>query len=216
MSNAISVGGIILMGIKSASLTSLVSISVLFMILCCLIELYDDFYSSVVQPSLDFLSVSWKCYSAKGTNSKVRKIISSPHSNDDNHDCRDTKWILRAEVEMVMERLGLSSHPNCDKKLQERFSSHEIANMFNVNEPSLGEVQQAFDLFDENSDGYVDQKDPLLRSAPPPTADRCLSAAPPRLQALAPHSAMSHDRKRTKTLFSFLSQKIMLYIGIGL
>ncbi|WOH10465.1 hypothetical protein DCAR_0729934 [Daucus carota subsp. sativus] len=138
------------MGIKSASLTSLVSISVLFMVLCCLIELYDDFYSSFVQPSLDFLYVTWKCYSAKGTN---------PHSNDDNHDCRDTRWILRAEVEMVMERLGLSSHPNCDKKLQERFSSHEIANMFNVNEPSLGEVQQAFDLFDENSDGYVDQKE---------------------------------------------------------
>ncbi|WOG95416.1 hypothetical protein DCAR_0414734 [Daucus carota subsp. sativus] len=34
-----------------------------------------------------------------------------------------------------------------------------MANMFNVNEPSLGEVQQAFDLFDENSDGYVDQKE---------------------------------------------------------
>ena len=159
MSDPVSVGGIILMGIKSASLTSLVSIGVLFMVLCCLIELYDDFYSSVVQPSLDFLSVRWKCYSAKKTNSQVRKMILNPRSKDEDRDHQDTKWILREEVEMVIKRLGLSWEPNCDMKLPEIFTSHDIANMFNANEPSLGEVKQAFDLFDENSDGYIDQNE---------------------------------------------------------
>lgn len=154
MSNPISVGGIILIGIKSASLASLVSISVLFMVLCCLIELYDDIYLSIVRPLLDFLSVTRKC-SAKSPNSQVKGSITSPQSNHDDQDHRGTRWILKEEVELVMKRLGLSCNPSCDKK--EKFSYHEIANMFNVDEPSLGEVQQAFDLFDENCDGYIDE-----------------------------------------------------------
>lgn len=152
MSDPISVGGIILMGIKSASLTSLVSISVLFMVLCCLIELYDDIYSSIVRPLLEFIFVTRKCSSA---NSQVKGLITSPQSNGDDQDYRNTKWMLREEVEMVMTRLGLACNPSCDKK--GKFCYHEIANMFNVDEPSLGEVQQAFVLFDENHDGFIDE-----------------------------------------------------------
>lgn len=157
MSNPISVGGIILTGIKSASLASLVSISILFMVLCCVIELYDDIYSSILHPSLDFLLVTWKC-SAKSKKSQVRGLsTTSPPANGNNQNYRDTKWMLREEVEMVMERLGLSCNPSCDNKLPETFSYDEVANMFSINEPSLGEVQQAFNMFDKNCDGYIDQ-----------------------------------------------------------
>lgn len=151
------------MGIKSASLTSLVSISVLFMVLCCLIELFDDIYLSIVHRALEVLFVTQKC-SAKSPNSQVKSSITSPQSNDEGQDHRDTKWMLREEVDMVMKRLGLSCNPSCDEK--EKFSYHEIANMFNVNEPSLGEVRQAFDLFDENRDGYIDETelDSVLKS----------------------------------------------------
>ncbi|KAK1363401.1 EF-hand domain-containing protein [Heracleum sosnowskyi] len=100
------------------------------------------------RPTLEFLFVARKC-SAKS------QSFTSPRSNDDDQDHTGTKWLLREEVEMVMKRLGLSCNPSCNKK--DKFSYHEIENMFNVDEPSLGEVRQAFDLFDENCDGYIDE-----------------------------------------------------------
>lgn len=158
MSSSISVGGLILMEIKSASLTSLVSITVFFMVLCWIVELYDDFYSSIVHPILDFIYVTWKSF-APTTNPQVENLIINTKSKYNDHGCRETKSMLREQVEMIMERLGLYCNTNCDQKLQERFSSHDFANMFNVNEPTVGEVQQAFDLFDENSDGYIDESE---------------------------------------------------------
>ncbi|XP_074361485.1 putative calcium-binding protein CML46 [Apium graveolens] len=116
-------------------------------------QLYDDIYSSIVRPALEFFFVTQKC-SAQSPNVK-KPLIASAQSNGDDQDYRNTKWMLREEVEMVMKRLGLSCNPSCEKK--DKFSYNEIANMFNVDEPSLGEVQQAFVLFDENHDGFIDE-----------------------------------------------------------
>ncbi|KAK9278798.1 hypothetical protein L1049_028377 [Liquidambar formosana] len=57
-----------------------------------------------------------------------------------------------------MEKLGISCDPNGDK-LQERLGSNEVANLFEEEEPSLEEVKEAFEIFDENSDGFIDAKE---------------------------------------------------------
>lgn len=148
--NPVSVGGLIVMGIKSASLTSLLSIILLCMVLCWVIELHDDFYSSILQPTLDF-------FLYYVTRKRYAKDILTP--SNENYKVDERILMLRGEVELVMERLGVFCNPNGDK-LQERFGWEDIASLFSEKGSSLEEeVKQAFDLFDENNDGYIDEKE---------------------------------------------------------
>ncbi|KAK1383609.1 putative calcium-binding protein CML45 [Heracleum sosnowskyi] len=43
-----------------------------------------------------------------------------------------------------------------DLNLQKRFSSDEFSHMFEEKEASLDEVKDAFDVFDDNKDGFID------------------------------------------------------------
>ncbi|KAF8051762.1 hypothetical protein N665_1670s0008 [Sinapis alba] len=63
--------------------------------------------------------------------------------------------LCREDVEIVMRSLGLLPDSESDE-LQERYSSKEILSFFEDNEASLEEVKQAFDVFDENRDGFID------------------------------------------------------------
>ncbi|KAG2325245.1 hypothetical protein Bca4012_039734 [Brassica carinata] len=62
------------------------------------------------------------------------------------------------DAEMVMQSLGLFTDSESDG-LQKRYSSEELSNLFEEKEPSLGEVKQAFDVFDDNRDGFLDPID---------------------------------------------------------
>ncbi|KAJ4885390.1 putative calcium-binding protein CML45 [Raphanus sativus] len=62
------------------------------------------------------------------------------------------------DAEMVMQSLGLFTDPEREG-LQKRYSSKELSNLFEDKEPSLEEVKQAFDVFDENRDGFLDPID---------------------------------------------------------
>lgn len=62
-----------------------------------------------------------------------------------------TPMITGQDIELVMEHLGLSS---CDQEPLQVLVN--ITNIFDVNEPSLEEIREAFNLFDENHDGFVD------------------------------------------------------------
>jgi calmodulin len=42
------------------------------------------------------------------------------------------------------------------EELNEKYGSKELCEVFEENEPSLNEVKQAFDVFDENKDGFID------------------------------------------------------------
>ncbi|KAF8107459.1 hypothetical protein N665_0121s0012 [Sinapis alba] len=62
------------------------------------------------------------------------------------------------DAEMVMQSLGLFTDLESDG-LRKRYSSEELLNLFEEKEPSLEEVKQAFDVFDENRDGFLDPID---------------------------------------------------------
>ncbi|XP_009125113.1 probable calcium-binding protein CML46 [Brassica rapa] len=62
------------------------------------------------------------------------------------------------DAEMVMQSLGLFTDQESEG-LQKRYSSEELSNLFEEKEPSLEEVKQAFDVFDENRDGFLDPID---------------------------------------------------------
>ncbi|KAG6742894.1 hypothetical protein POTOM_053835 [Populus tomentosa] len=67
----------------------------------------------------------------------------------------DERSISREDVEMVMENLGLFCSSESEE-LKEWMGSDEISQLFDEKEPSLEEVKEAFNVFDHNSDGFVD------------------------------------------------------------
>lgn len=70
----------------------------------------------------------------------------------------DDEGLCKEEVESVMARLGFFCHPE-DELLQERLGFTDLANLFEVKEPCLDEVKAAFDVFDQNRDGFIDAKE---------------------------------------------------------
>ncbi|CAH2079898.1 unnamed protein product [Thlaspi arvense] len=93
-----------------------------------------------------------QCVSEK--KSKDLEVQSSiKHDDDDVELCSD-------DAEMVMKSLGLLTDPELESEgLKKRYSSEELSNLFEEKEPSLEEVKQAFDVFDENRDGFIDPID---------------------------------------------------------
>nr|KAJ0216667.1 hypothetical protein LSAT_V11C300138620 [Lactuca sativa] len=64
--------------------------------------------------------------------------------------------LRRDEVEMVMNNLGIF---NLGDKIPERLSSNDAFNIFEEENPNLDEVKGAFDVFDENKDGFIDARE---------------------------------------------------------
>ncbi|KAL0908471.1 hypothetical protein M5K25_022967 [Dendrobium thyrsiflorum] len=59
----------------------------------------------------------------------------------------------REDAELVMKNMGLIGE---DEQLKDLMVSEEVASMFEDKEPSLEEVKEAFAVFDENGDGFVE------------------------------------------------------------
>ncbi|XXG70574.1 hypothetical protein AAC387_Pa07g0019 [Persea americana] len=75
--------------------------------------------------------------------------------------CFDEKGdvkMRREDVEMVMANLGFSCDPQGDK-LKEFMDSDDLSVLFDEKEPSLGERKEAFCVFDENRDGFIDPRE---------------------------------------------------------
>ncbi|KAJ4960567.1 hypothetical protein NE237_020477 [Protea cynaroides] len=70
----------------------------------------------------------------------------------------DDEKLHRGEVEMVMEKLGICCDPDGDK-LQEKLGLDELLNLFEEKDPTSEEVKEAFKVFDENRDGYIDAEE---------------------------------------------------------
>ncbi|KAE8718252.1 putative calcium-binding protein CML30 [Hibiscus syriacus] len=67
----------------------------------------------------------------------------------------DELRVHRKDVERLMGNLGIF----CSKEgeeLSESFGFDEISRVFEDEEPSLGELKDAFDVFDVNKDGFID------------------------------------------------------------
>ncbi|KAK6928172.1 EF-hand domain [Dillenia turbinata] len=66
--------------------------------------------------------------------------------------------LQREEMEMLMDRLGIFLDSK-GEKLQQRLNPQTISTLFEEKEPSLEEVNEAFRVFDENKDGFIDAEE---------------------------------------------------------
>lgn len=77
-------------------------------------------------------------------------LVDAPGSRLDHEDREKISW---QEVKMVMQRLGIF----CTSPVSEEMvGAQEIEQVFEEQEPSLGEVKDAFDVFDKDRDGFID------------------------------------------------------------
>ena len=65
--------------------------------------------------------------------------------------------LCKEDVEVVMTRLGIFRNPESEKL--QRLGSDDILSLFEEKEPGLDEVKEAFDVFDENRDGFLDARE---------------------------------------------------------
>ncbi|KAM0936775.1 putative EF-hand domain-containing protein [Dioscorea sansibarensis] len=68
------------------------------------------------------------------------------------------KVISREDVEMVLERMMMMScvGTSSGSQFREYIAFDELVSMFEEKEPSLMEMRDAFGVFDENGDGFID------------------------------------------------------------
>lgn len=81
--------------------------------------------------------------------------LSDTERLDSCHGSRDDGKVERDEVKMVMAKLRFFCSPESEE-LEESYGSSEICGVFEEEEPSLEEVKEAFDVFDENRDGFIE------------------------------------------------------------
>ncbi|KAF8087742.1 hypothetical protein N665_0568s0003 [Sinapis alba] len=86
---------------------------------------------------------------------RVRNQDQSVITNIEEQEEEEDDYLCREDAEIVMRSLGLSPDQESEE-LQERYSSKEMSRLFEEKEASLEEVKQAFDVFDENRDGFID------------------------------------------------------------
>ncbi|KAI3733649.1 hypothetical protein L6452_13098 [Arctium lappa] len=97
-----------------------------------------------IQSILTHVSISWN---------KLRTTPISPHDDVKLETIKKDSLLLSlGEINMVMNELGFQKC--CSNHDHTRI---DILSLFDEDEPSLGEVKVAFDVFDENSDGFIDE-----------------------------------------------------------
>ncbi|XP_061989715.1 probable calcium-binding protein CML46 [Rosa rugosa] len=74
---------------------------------------------------------------------------------------QDETLLGKEEVKMVMGRLGLCYEDEGDDVItnEDMVGAELVSRVFNEAEPSLEEVKEAFDVFDENRDGLIGAAD---------------------------------------------------------
>lgn len=87
----------------------------------------------------------------------VQEVSSSNGRSEGHGDGGSGFLINREEVEMVMGRLGLHVHCS-DGGIREAYGADEIWSVLGE-KVSMGEVEGAFQVFDENGDGFIDAED---------------------------------------------------------
>ncbi|XP_050221349.1 probable calcium-binding protein CML46 [Mercurialis annua] len=168
----------------------------LLLIIIDFIIIFRDFYSSFSQIP-KFLSnvisyvcgvcADYRCYSTEKLCIRVNESQTLPQNMEmvtdklnayltqsthhDNKNIDDDELTI-GEVTMVMGKLGISYTPDGDCKFEEKLQSNEISTLFEEQEPSLQEFQEAFSMFDENNDGFIDYNE--LRKV---VSTLCLSQA---------------------------------------
>ncbi|KAL8547149.1 hypothetical protein ACS0TY_006750 [Phlomoides rotata] len=71
----------------------------------------------------------------------------------------DQSSVNRGDVEVVIRSLGMSCNRDDEDKLPASVDADDLFNLFEEQNPSLDELKEAFDVFDENRDGFIDAKE---------------------------------------------------------
>eukprot|EP00257_Ricinus_communis_P006744 XP_002522453.2 probable calcium-binding protein CML45 [Ricinus communis] len=91
----------------------------------------------------------------------LSNFIQSKHKTCTPNTEEEKLFMRKEDIKMVMERLGIlivCDSSNGDNMLLERYDGSELSRLFEE-EPSLEELKEAFDIFDENKDGFIDSLD---------------------------------------------------------
>ncbi|XP_071707479.1 probable calcium-binding protein CML46 [Rutidosis leptorrhynchoides] len=86
------------------------------------------------------------------------KLSKSHVSFTKNTTLDDDVTLTKDDVEVLMAHIGLFYHPESEK-LPEMLNSTDLLNIFEQEQPKLDEVRGAFEVFDENKDGYIDSSE---------------------------------------------------------
>ena len=160
---------------KSEKDESLSPISLLvflsLLIILSWVTILRDLYSSfrlIPQIFINFFYGAWKVWNeGKATiqEASIHKLCT--HENVDNEKLsEEVEMVLKkegdenklsvGEVKIVMEKIGTLCDDQLDaENYEEGMGPDEIAGLFEE-EPSPEEVKEAFDIFDENNDGFID------------------------------------------------------------
>ncbi|CAI0438266.1 unnamed protein product [Linum tenue] len=68
----------------------------------------------------------------------------------------EAEVISREDVEVVMGKLGYFCDPE-GQQLKQSMGADQLLELFDEKEPSLEEVKEAFEVFDVNRDGFIDE-----------------------------------------------------------
>ncbi|OVA09828.1 EF-hand domain [Macleaya cordata] len=101
---------------------------------------------------------SFLCFYGKSKSRPERRNVNSEVLNQKLSICEkeeDDGKLSREDVEIVMGEIKLICNPDSEK-IQERLGLDDLLVLFEEKEPSVDEVKGAFDVFDENRDGFVD------------------------------------------------------------
>ncbi|KAL7586473.1 probable calcium-binding protein CML46 [Lactuca sativa] len=111
-----------------------------FGIAFCDMNIYEVMFKPLrasIQSLLTHVSISWNKLRTTATSHDQKEITSKV-------------FVTFREINMVMTQLGFQQC--CGEE-----GSIDILSVFDEEEPSMGEVKVAFDMFDENSDGFIDE-----------------------------------------------------------
>ncbi|CAI8591830.1 unnamed protein product [Vicia faba] len=136
--------------INSTSSSSLFGLIYFFLYSTFIIGVQKFFLSLLSLPSFQFVFLLCKLCSGD-SDVKGEKQISKGESSVG----RESGEIKRDEVKMVMAKMGINCSEESEE-LEEKYGSKELSELFEENEPSFEEVKMAFDVFDENKDGFID------------------------------------------------------------
>ncbi|XP_042503196.1 probable calcium-binding protein CML46 [Macadamia integrifolia] len=110
-------------------------------------------FQSFLQSQLDLV-----CGTNNSNTQSEEKKKPNPELNKQLSFQIDDGKLCRGEVEMVMEKLGISCDPN-GEKLEEKLGFQELSRLFEEKDPTSEELTDAFEVFDENRDGYIDAEE---------------------------------------------------------
>ncbi|OVA08983.1 EF-hand domain [Macleaya cordata] len=151
----------------SLSLISLLCLLLVEGVLNWLIRIQTS-YSNLqqfLQTQLDFDELVRKSKVVRTDNKKILSSsddLSSRQLISHHDEIEEDGKLLIGDVEIVMKNLGIFCNPVDVHKFHNDhiiLGSDEFSSLFDEDEPSLAEVKEAFNVFDQNKDGFIDARE---------------------------------------------------------